>query len=114
MGSYGIYMILSGLISAVMGGGAVQLFNIRANKKKANSEASSAEAIADGQELNNVAQAIKIWKQMAEDLKLERDELKNEIKQLKSQNRTIIKLLKTITPENKADVIAEIENKIID
>lgn len=112
MDSYGISTIVTTLLGSVFGGGITYLITIKSQKKKANGEADQAIANAKSTEIDNVKEAIAVWKQMAEDLKHERDELVKEIKSLKCQNRTIIKLLKTITPENKADVIAEIENKI--
>lgn len=104
--------IITIVATSVMSGGLTYLVTIKSQKKKATGEADQAVANAKATEIDNVKEAITVWKQMAEDLKIERDELTREIRQLKSQNRTIIKLLKTIVTEDNADVIAEIEKKL--
>jgi chromosome segregation ATPase len=126
MGSYGIWMLLSSFISAFLGGGAMYLFTLKSKKKEAAATAQNAEAIAEGQELNNVEKAIKIWREMAESLKLEladsrakRDELALQIDKLSEQVKKltcitgrIAKLLDKITPENIEEIKGEIKNLI--
>ena len=126
MGSYGIWMALSSLISAIMGGGAIYLFTLKAQKKKAAAEANQVEANAEGTELSNVEKAITIWRKMAEDLAKEldlqrqrSDELKIQIDNLSKQvakltciNSKILHLLDKITPENLAETVGEMKKLI--
>lgn len=104
--------IITIVATLVMSGGLTYLVTIKSQKKKATGEADQAVAVAQNKEIKNVEEAIAIWKQIAFDLKAEMEDLKKQNTALKCQNAKIIKLLKTITPENQADVLAEIEGKI--
>lgn len=126
MGSYGIWMVVSSLISAVMTGGIVQILNVKANKRKANSEAKNSEALADGAELNNVEKAIKIWREMAESLKKELEEqrsksdemslqleaLRKEIARLTRINSKIVEILNNMTADNFEKMVQKIKEEI--
>jgi len=100
MGSYGIYMAISSIISAVIGGGVVNWFNIKANRK-------TALANADSVEIRNVSD---ITKQLIEsttefDKKLDEyrkklDEQDAELWNLRTTLNHILHLIEQITPEN--------------
>ena len=125
-GAYGIWMVLSSLISAVMGGGLIYLFTLKSQRKKAKAEAEVVEANADGVELSNVQTAIKIWREMSEKLSSELDEqmqkseklkgelisLSNEVYRLTNINTQVKHLIDKITPENFEQTV-NIMKKII-
>lgn len=121
--SYGIWMIISSLTSAILGGGAIYLFTLKSKKKEAAATARNTEALADGSELNNVEKAIKIWRDMAEKLATELEEQRKKSDELKSQldkltkevsrlsciNNKILTLLDKITPENIEQTVGEMK-----
>lgn len=126
MGSYGIWMALSSLISAIMGGGAIYLFTLKAQKKKVAAEANQIEANAEGTELNNVEKAVTIWRKMAEDLakelesqrqrsedlKIQLENLSRQVARLTCINSKILHLLDKITPENLEQTVGEMKKLI--
>jgi hypothetical protein len=126
MYGFGIWSVVSSLISAVLGGGMVWIFAMKAQKKRLNAEAKGAEANAESTELNNVEKAITIWREMAESLKKELEasrtkydevtkqvvELKKSVDKLNTSNQRILKLLDRISPENMDKLIAEIKHEI--
>lgn len=126
MMGYGIWMALSSIFSGLMGGGLVWIFNIRANKKKANSEAKNSEAIAEGAEITNVEKAIKIWREMAESLKkeladqraesdamrLEIQKLRCELRKLNRGNNKIIEALESINDKNYNEIATRVKEEL--
>lgn len=88
-------------------------------RRKNAAEARQAEAQADITELDRVEQAIKIWREMAEDLKAQVQTLSNEnksliceLKKVRKTNEMIITALKSITPENVHKVVDELQKSI--
>lgn len=121
------YEIISLVLNLVFGGGFLVTFiTLKAERKKANAEALTAEAMAEGNELDNVEKAIKIWREMAENLKCELAESRSKFEEVNSQvielkkavdrlnftNRKIIKLLDKISPENLENMVLEIKKEI--
>lgn len=121
-----ISTIITALITTILGGGLGSFLTLKAQRKKA-------EAEADTNELENVEKAIAIWKQMAQDLKIElensrqesqafRDKskqledqveaLKKQIKVMTNINRKIMLMLEDIIPEEKLDPIKKTIKKI--
>ncbi len=120
--------LVSIILNAVLGGGfLITLITIRSAKKKANAEAQATEAGAKSTELDNVQDAITIWREMAESLKqelanerLESNKVINEmrteieslgraVKKLNSINNKMVKLLDKITPENLESMVEQIK-----
>lgn len=113
------------LIQYLIGGGVVSLVTslvtIRATRKKA-------DAAAKTNELDNVQEAVKIWRELAESFKsdLEQarkdnseitcqiDSLRKEVVKLTNVTNRVLKLLDKITPENLETTINEIRNEIHD
>lgn len=122
--------IIISVISAVFGGGLGYVFTIKAIRKEAMAKADKAESEVKTNELDNVQEAIKIWREMAESLKTERDEYKQsyievqkhnsdmaaqmdairkELTRLTNINSKMVKLLDKITPENLSEMVETIK-----
>ncbi|WP_461632736.1 hypothetical protein [Labilibaculum euxinus] len=108
---------ISIILNGIFGGGLlISLFTLRSTKNKAVSEAKA-------KELDNVQEAITIWREMAEGLKAElvasRDNYKEITEQVKSLKRAVsrltlvnnkmVKLLDKITPENLDEMVKQIK-----
>lgn len=121
--------IIIAVIGLIGGGGIGYLFTIRATRRKALAEADKTREEVKTNELDNVQEAIKIWREMAESLKGERDEYKQsylevqkhnqdmasqmeairkELSRLTNINTKMVKLLDKITPENLDDMVDKI------
>lgn len=124
---FGFWGVVSTVVASIFGGGFVGSFlTVRAQRKKATAEAKGAEANAESTELDNVEKAIKIWREMAENLKSQRDEalnsftemskqveaLRRDVKKLNSTNQKILKLLDKISHENLESTVEEIKSEI--
>ena len=102
-------------------------------RRKNNAEAKKTEAEADISELDKVEKAIKIWREMAENLLSEVNKLLEEkgnlsdeisklnetittlyaeVNKLKSINNRILCALRNITPENAHEVVNELKQNI--
>ena len=118
---------LSPFLNLLLGGGfLITLITLRSQKKKAGAEAKGAEATAKRSELDNVEEAITIWREMAVEMKTQRDEavksfievtkqvaeLKELVQKLNSTNARIVKLLDRLKPDNLDKLIAEIKHEI--
>lgn len=122
--------IIISFISAVFGGGLGYVFTIKAIRKEAMAKADKVESEVKTNELDNVQEAIKIWREMAESLKGERDEYKQsyievqkhnsdmaeqmdairkELTRLTNINSKMVKLLDKITPENLSEMVETIK-----
>ena len=114
-------------LNLVFGGGfVISLITLRAQRKRANAEAVGAMATAEGTELENVEKAIRIWREMAEQLQKELkeqreeyakvtthiDQLKREVKRLTETSNRILRLLDSITPENLDKMKQQIKDEI--
>ena len=76
-------------------------------------------AEAKKSELDNVENAIAIWREMAQQLAVELSSLRKEnmilaqeVKKLRLSNNKIVKALDTITSENVAAVVAELKKDL--
>lgn len=129
--------IVIALISLLGGGGFTYLFTIRATRKKVTAEANKTQEEANKtksdvktSELDNVQEAIAIWRGIAEDMKIERDEYKaaflevsahntnmaeqmasirKELAKLSATNNKMVKLLDKITPDNLNEMVDKIK-----
>jgi len=109
------------MLNAILGGSLlVTLFTLRSTRKKANSEAKA-------KELDNVQEAITIWRNMAENLKKELEDsrqkyydtnakmqkevegLRRAVSRLTTVNNKMVKLLDKITPENLDSMVEQIK-----
>lgn len=105
---------------ALSGGLIVTLVTLRSTRLKAKAE-------AKGSELDNVQEAITIWREMAENLKCEleasrkkyeesTEQMQKEVESLRlaigrltSVNNKMVKLLDKITPENLESMVEQIK-----
>ncbi len=105
------------ILNLIFGGGLiVSLVTLRATKKKATAEAKASE-------LDNVQEAITIWRLMAENLRKELetsrvnyeemnkqvDGLRKAVTRLTNVNNRMVKLLDKITPENLESMVEQIK-----
>lgn len=110
-------MDYAGMIMTLLGGGIIGRFlTLKYTRQKAKADAKSSE-------LDNVQEAITIWREMAASLKKEISELshKNEsmqkeleglrraVNRLSSINNRMVKLLDKITPENLETMVEQIK-----
>jgi flagellar motor switch protein FliM len=132
-------MDVLGIIAAVFGfiGSGYGLYGVvtvKAQRRKAEEEANKVRGEVKTNELDNVQDAIKIWREMAEEmvesLKTERDEYKRsyievqkhnaemqkqmeairkELTRLANINGKMVKLLDKITPENLSEMVETIK-----
>lgn len=112
------------------GYGLYGVFTVKSQRRKAEAEANKVREEVKTNELDNVQEAIKIWREMAESLKAERDEYKQsylevqkhnsemaeqmeairkELTRLTNINSKMVKLLDKITPENLGEMIDTIK-----
>ncbi|HAQ21111.1 MAG TPA: hypothetical protein DCR40_18040 [Prolixibacteraceae bacterium] len=114
-------------LNLIFGSGfIISLITLRSQQKKAGSEAKGAEATAESTELDNVEKAIKIWREMAENLKAELtvsnekydavakkvEGLRKDVQKLNYTNQKILKLLDKISHDNLETTVAEIKEEI--
>lgn len=112
------------------GYGLYGMVTVKAQRRKADAEANKVREEVKTNELDNVQEAIKIWREMAESLKAERDEYKQsylevqkhnadmaeqleairkELTRLTNINSKMVKLLDKITPENLSEMVDTIK-----
>lgn len=121
------FQSLSILLNALLSGGILfQFLTFKGQKNKVNAEAEGAKALAESTELSNTEQAIKIWREMAQQLKAELqesgnkysemakqvEELRKEVNKLTAASNKILKMLDKITHENLETVVKQIKNEI--
>ncbi|OFX62693.1 MAG: hypothetical protein A2066_18850 [Bacteroidetes bacterium GWB2_41_8] len=121
------FQIISVIVNALLGGGLIfQFFTVKALRNKANAEAEGAKASAESTELDNVDKAIKIWREMAEQLKNELqesrakymevgkqvDDLGKQVNKLTTASNKILKMLDLIKHDNLEKVIEQIKDEI--
>lgn len=109
--------IVSLVLNLAFGGGLIaSLVTMKSTKKKAAAEAKTTE-------LDNVQEAVKIWREMAEGLKAELesqrqgrdgmlnqiDLLRKEVQRLTRINQKMVTLLDKITPENLEQMVDQIK-----
>lgn len=118
MGNYGIIMIISGVINAVLGGGLIiTLRTLKSKTKEAEATAKMAGANADSIEIRNVGDLTKNLIESTTQFDKKLDEYRKkldlqdqELLQLKSINRQIVMLIEQLTPENIGFVVTEVRN----
>lgn len=129
--------IVTALIGAIFGGGGIWFFTIGATRKEADAKADDAQEQVNKTksevktaELDQVQEAITIWRGIAEDMKTERDEYKaaflevsshnedmakkmdsvsKELAKLSAINNKMVKLLDKITPDNLNEMVDKIK-----
>lgn len=112
--------LLSIILNVVLGSGFIaSLITLRSTKKTAGAKAQQAVAEARANELKNVESAITIWRQIAEnmsaqyqDLSEQVEALRKEVRRLNSINNKTLKLLEKVNSEN-IEVIVEQIKKIM-
>jgi hypothetical protein len=119
--------LISLLANLFLGGGFLfTLLTLRSQKKKAGAEAKGAEAMAQKTELENVEEAITIWREMAVEMKGQRDAalssfsevskqveaLRKDVRKLNCTNQKILDLLDQISHENLEKTVKEIKDEI--
>lgn len=111
--------IFTVLFSSLTGGGIGWFVMLRATRQKAMAE-------SRGSELDNVEDAVKIWRELAESFKNELqqaradnseitkqvDLLRREVVRLTRTNSDIIRMLKKLTPDNLEESVRDIINEI--
>jgi predicted RNase H-like nuclease (RuvC/YqgF family) len=128
MDMIGIIATVFGFIGS--GYGLYGVVTVKAQRRKAEEEANKVRGEVKTNELDNVQEAIKIWREMAESLKAERDEYKRsylevqkhnaemskqmdairkELTRLTNINSKMVKLLDKITPENLSEMVETIK-----
>jgi chromosome segregation ATPase len=113
------------IIQYLFGGAAISalssVITLKATRKQA-------EANARGSELDNVQEAVKIWRELAESFKTDLDQarkdnaditcqiesLRKEVAKLSNVLNRVLKLLDKITPDNIETTVNEIRNEIHD
>lgn len=114
------YELISTVINIVLGGGLiVTLATLRSTRQEAGAKAEKAAAEARADEIKNVESAIKIWREVAEnmtdkytDLSVQVENLAKEVNRLRQVNNKILKLLDKITPDNLEHTVNEIKEQL--
>jgi predicted RNase H-like nuclease (RuvC/YqgF family) len=119
--------IASLALNLIFGGGIIITFiTLKSQRKKAAAEADGAIASADSTELDNVDKAIKIWREMAMELKSELtssrtkyeevsvkvESLRRDVQKLNCISNRILKMLDKITHENLDKMVETIKEEI--
>lgn len=119
--------IISLILNLALGGGLiVSLATLKSQKRKGEAEADKAKAEVKTTELDNVQEAITIWRNMAEALSTELKEsransseiaiqveaLRKEVARLTTINSKILKLLDKITGDNFEKIVEQIKKEI--
>ena len=127
MMAYSWMDIASLALNLIFGGGIIITFiTLKAQRKKADAEADGAIATADSTELDNVEKAIKIWREMAMELKNELttartkyeevsvqvEALRKDVQKLNTISTRILKMLDKITHENLEKMVETIKDEI--
>lgn len=109
--------LVSLILNLVLSGGLIgTLVTLKSTKKKAGAEAKASE-------LDNVQEAITIWREMAENLRKELaashenyeemsrqvESLRRAVSRLTTVNNKMVKLLDKITPENLDSMVEQIK-----
>jgi predicted nucleic acid-binding Zn-ribbon protein len=112
--------ILSVFLNIALGSGLiVSIVTLKSTKQKANADVDQAIATVKTTELQNVESAIKIWRDMANELNekyelvlKEVDCLRKELNRLNVAVNKTIKMLDKITPENLESMVETIKQEI--
>jgi hypothetical protein len=109
----GIFEVVSLILNLLLGSGMiVTLVTLKSARRKAAAEAKSTE-------INNVDSVAKMWRELAEEMSKQYDEvslqvkiLTKEVNKLRLINSKIVKLLDRITPENMLEITEKIKEEI--
>ena len=116
--------LISILLNAVFGGGMIiQFFTMRSIKAKAKAESEVIGAKAKAAELDNVQEAIQVYKGLADDLRAELkdqrsknnqlvetvEKLRKDVVKLTTASNKLLKLVENITPDNMEKTVKEIK-----
>lgn len=112
--------LISLVLNVVLSGGLIVTFvTLKSTRVTADANAKKAIAEAKADELKNVESAIKIWRDMAENmadrvevLSVQVDKLNKEVTRLNAINTKILKAMDRITPDTFDEVIAKIKKDI--
>jgi len=112
--------IVSLVLNLVFGTGfIVTLVTLKSARSEADAKAKLAVSEYKTNEIQNVESAIKIWREMAEQMSdkydeviHELDKLRKEVNRLNRINTRIMKLLDKITPENMEIIVEQIKEEI--
>lgn len=115
-----LFQWISFLLNLLFGGGLfVSVITLRSVKKEANSKAEKAAAEARADEIKNVESAIKIWREIAEDMSAKYNEvssqvqlLSNEVVKLTKASNKIARILDKITPENLEESVRNMKKEL--
>ncbi|MGE4590005.1 MAG: hypothetical protein AB7E34_10590 [Acidaminococcaceae bacterium] len=112
--------IVSLVLNLVFGTGfIVTLVTLKSARSEADAKAKLAVSEYKTNEIQNVESAIKIWREMAEQMSdkydeviHELDKLRKEVNRLNRINTRIMKLLDKITPDNMEIIVEQIKEEI--
>jgi septal ring factor EnvC (AmiA/AmiB activator) len=118
--TFNIFSIISLVLNLVLSGGFIlTLVTVKSLKKEAAAKAKVVEQEAKKGEIDNVESAVKIWREIAENINKQYDDvsrelevLREEVKKLRATNNKIIKMLDKITTENFENIIEQIKQEI--
>lgn len=115
-----LFQWISLILNLLFGGGLfISLVTLRSVKKAALSKAEKAAAEARADEIRNVESAIKIWREIAEDMTLKYNEvssqvqmLSNEVTKLTRASNKIARMLDKITHDNLEESVRDIKKEL--
>lgn len=115
-----LFQWISLILNILFGGGLfISLATLRSVKKTALSKAEKAAAEARADEIRNVGSAIKIWREIAEDMTLKYNEvssqvqmLSNEVTKLTRASNKIARMLDKITHDNLEESVRDIKKEL--
>lgn len=85
-----ILQIVSLLLNAVLGGSLiVTVYTLNATRREANANARAAEANADSDEIKRTEGAVKIWREVANEMYVKQDELAKQVEDLSVEVRRL-------------------------
>ena len=118
MGNYGIMMIISGVINAVLGGGLIiTLRTLKSKTKEAEANAKMAGANADSIEIRNVGDITKLliestseFEKKLDGYRKKLDEQDLDLRSMKNVLGQIKHLIEQLTEENVTDIANRIKD----
>lgn len=116
----GIFEIISLALNLLLGGGLlITLLTLKSVKRQADAKADGAIAETKSSELKNVEAAIKVWRDLAQDMAERHTEVLDQVEKLRLEvnrlrliNNKIVRLLDRITPENMNQMVQKIKDEI--
>lgn len=116
----GMFEMVSFVLNLLLGSGLIiTLATLKSMRKEAGGKANKAVAEARADEIQNVEAAIKIWREIAQDMADKYDlvtnqveKLSKEVRRLNTINNRIVKLLDKITADNLESMVDAIKQTI--